>query len=256
MVGLLSRIISFLKTQIFSAVFIFSAILKPIRVFLNTLGIRNCFYIDDLLVLGSSRLEVIENDLVAKQTLRKAGWVVSDSKTLGPSQRLKYLGLEIDSVHMKFFIPVAKLEKIKSKIDDLLKSGSKVWVRKLASVVGLLQSCARALGPIVRFRTRSSYAAISSAVQSHGWDGFLFLSKECLEELTFWSLELEHLNGFPFSLSRSEVTMVSDVDIVSDASNIGKDFDHLLCFKFSNFQDLWCLSVGRTTRCWPENSFL
>ena len=68
------------------AVFIFSAILKPIRVFLNTLGIRNCFYIDDLLVIGKTRQEVIENDAVAKQVLANTGWVVSSSKTLGPDQ--------------------------------------------------------------------------------------------------------------------------------------------------------------------------
>ena len=71
--------------------------------------------------------------------------------------------------------------------------------------------------------------------QSHGWDGFLFSSKQCVDELDFWCLELVNLNGFPLSLSRSEVTIVSDVNVVSDASSNGNDsvddtFVHLYYF--------------------------
>ena len=51
-------------------------------------------------------------------------WIVKKEEKTGPSQRLLYLGLEICTVSMKFFIPQKKLEKILSKFreGDSLKS--------------------------------------------------------------------------------------------------------------------------------------
>ena len=141
------------------------------------------------------------------------------------------MGLEIDTVAKKFFIPESKLLKIKTKLSEILTSSkSKVWVRKLASVVGLIQSCARALGPATRFHTRSTYSSISGTVEKFGWDGFLFLTDESSRELTFWLDNIEMLNGYSFSSSRSEITVASAVEVVSDASSIGEVFWVLFLF--------------------------
>ena len=200
------------------AVFIFSAILKPIRSYLNLIAIRNALYIDDLLVLGDSRQECIENDAIAKNVLAKAGWVVSLTKTKGPATRIKYLGLEVCTITKKFFIPDYKIESIKNKISFLL-SVKKVYARTFASLIGLLQSCYKALGPIVRLKTRSLYLILAKYVSKFGWDGYVKFSDEASEELNFWQLNIDLLNGYHFDNSLTVKTFHSE--IVSDASQTG-----------------------------------
>lgn len=94
------------------AVFIFTAILKPVVVFLHTLGHKCSIYIDDIFWLGSSFLDALLTNQVVCDTLAKAGWIVKKEEKTGPSQRLLYLGLEICTVSMKFFIPQKKMDKL------------------------------------------------------------------------------------------------------------------------------------------------
>ena len=95
------------------------------------------------------------------------------SKSSGlPSQRVKYLGLIIDSVKMTFSIPEEKLERLFEGAKSLL-SLRRVLVKSLASWVGLLQSCRLAIGPLVSIMCRSLYDTISSAKT---WSSFVFLN--------------------------------------------------------------------------------
>ena len=70
--------------------FIFSVILKPIVVFLHTLGHIVSMY-DDLLTVGDFLDPAVESNRVACVTLAKAGWVNKPDQKTGPSQRLQYL---------------------------------------------------------------------------------------------------------------------------------------------------------------------
>ena len=49
----------------------------------------------------------------AVETLGRAGFVVSTSKSKGPAPRLEFLGLEIDGNSLKFYVPQKKIEKMK-----------------------------------------------------------------------------------------------------------------------------------------------
>ena len=100
------------------AVWLFTCMLKPIRVYLSSKGVPVLTYLDDNLVKGSSEAQCQENQAILVETLSRAGFVVSKSKSKGPLSRINFLGLEVCSSSLKFFIPLPKLERIeKEKIE-------------------------------------------------------------------------------------------------------------------------------------------
>ena len=218
------------------AVFIFTALLKPVRSYITTLGIRCLVYLDDVLTLGSSLELAKKNRDRAVEVLAKCGFVVSHEKTEGPSSRLKYLGLDVCSVQSSFFIPELKIEKILNSVDSLLLS-RRVKLRVLASFLGFLQSCSRALGPVVRMRSRVCYCWLMSNVDAFGYEAFIKLSDPVREELHFWRDNIRVLNGFHFSPSLS-VAAETRLVLVTDSSQSGS-------FGFQ-FQDKYQILLRRS----------
>ena len=212
------------------AVFIFSAILKPVIVFVHTLGHRSGIYIDDVLTVAKSFAEALKSNKVVCDVLAKSGWVIKPEQKMGPSQRLVYLGLEICTKSMQFFIPVVKMERLLSKLRAVVEGPSHLKVRQIASVLGLLMSCYKALGPVTRLMTRTNYSWIQSSLQVGDWDSFAGYTKDCRKEFMFWLENLDQLNGFSFSAHKSEDTF--EMEIVGDASEVG-----LFAFKYGDVHE-------------------
>ena len=200
------------------AVWLFTCMLKPIRVYLSSKGVPVLTYLDDNMVKGSSEAQCQENQAILVETLSRAGFVVSKSKSKGPLSRINFLGLEVCSSSLKFFIPLPKLERIEKEIEEMLSS-SKVKLRTMAKFLGLMQSVSRALGNIVRLRTRLLYSWMNNHLISASYNHYFPLSWDEREELSFWLYNVRELNGFFFSpdLSCSETKFT----VVSDASDSG-----------------------------------
>ena len=84
----------------------------------------------------------------------------------------RFLGLEIDSREITFNIPKDKLEKIREKLEALRRGmwrGKRGGVRKVAQVVGLLQSVRLATEPIVAILTRVLYMEVTKASTWTSW---------------------------------------------------------------------------------------
>ena len=182
------------------AVYIFTLLLKPIRVFLARHGIASLIYLDDAICSGATKEKALENRLFMVETFQKAGFVVSLEKSKGPEKRICFLGLEICSVTLSFYIPEKKLVKILHEVENILSS-RRTKVRVLARVLGLLQSCARALGPVVRLRTRRLYNWLAEKLEvSNGnYEYYSPLTEIEKEELSYWLINLRLLNGHFFS---------------------------------------------------------
>lgn len=198
--------------------FLFTIILKPIRVYLSKRGVPVLIYLDDGIVSGRTFEEAASNREIFLETLAKAGFVVSLDKTKGPASRILFLGLEICSSTLKFYIPESKVLKIIEEAKVLLSS-RKVKVRSLARFVGLLQSCGRALGGIVRLRTRLLYAWLNEKLEIGSYDFYHALSEKEKEELSFWISNLNDLNGYFFDPKLS--CLETNFSVVTDASSSG-----------------------------------
>ena len=198
------------------AAHIFTSITDPLMSHLQLAGARSSIYIDDLLSLSETFEKGLAQDLFIQNFFLKGGWVFKPSKSSGvPSQRVKYLGLIINSVSMKFEIPEDKLSNLIEKAKTLL-SKRRVQVKQLASWVGLLQSCSLAVGPVVNIMCRSLYDDIKRA---HTWFSTIELSDLAKFQLKWWIENLPSLSEYP--ICKDSTIVGFEFSIASDASDRG-----------------------------------
>ena len=96
---------------IIDAAHIFTALTDPLMSYLQVEGARSNIYIDDLLSLCQGFEAALLQDKFIQEFFLRGGWVFKPSKSSGPpSQRVKYLGLIVDSARMQFEIPQEKLD--------------------------------------------------------------------------------------------------------------------------------------------------
>lgn len=205
--------------MILQAVFIFTLLLKPIRAFITSLGVPFIIYLDDAWNGGGSFEDCIKNRSLSRSVMRKAGFVISESKAVEPSQRILFLGLEVCSVTLMFYIPEKKIQKIISMAEQILGQ-RRVQIRKLASFAGYLQSCSRALGPVVRLMLRSIYNWIAEMLEiCPSYNVFYTIPDDVRADLNFWRTEVRSLSGYPISPSQSVTE--TRIKVVSDSSELG-----------------------------------
>ena len=199
------------------AAYIFTKSLAPLMGELRRRGMRGLIYIDDKWTLGRTKQECEFWENEVKKLFSSAGWIFKPGKRSGdPAQVCRFLGLTIDSRDLTFNIPEDKIEKIERKASDLL-SRKFNKVRKIASLVGLLQSVRRATGPMVSVFTRSLYTAIKAAAR---WESFIRLNEEALFELRWWLENIRSVSKYPIDGGEKSVSMKT-VEVASDASNKG-----------------------------------
>ena len=78
---------------------------------------------------------------------------------------MEWLGFIIDLAKVEFIVPEHKLVKLKSHLQEVLRS-QVMLAGKLASLIGRIMSMSLALGPVTRLMTCSLYATLNSKVRS------------------------------------------------------------------------------------------
>ena len=102
------------------------------------LGFRVIIFIDDLILIASSYDECLQKLDALKQTLCELGFTVYVEISV-PVNEILYLSFIINSIAMRYQLPVVKLEKIVPACKALLaKHQPSVW--DVAKVTGLLVS--------------------------------------------------------------------------------------------------------------------
>ena len=142
------------------------------------------------------------------------GFFKEEKRSGEPSQEVKYLGLEINSMDMTFNIPEDKQDTIIRRIREI-KGRRKVKVKAVARVIGTLQSVGRATGTIVRIMTRSLYKVSKAKT----WASFVSLCDAAEEELSWWEENLKSVSKYPILSSMSGREVCSEA--ASDASDLG-----------------------------------
>lgn len=128
-----------------SAPIIFTKVLRPVAAHLRSLGIRLVIYLDDILILGSSREEVLRAVALSSLTLTKLGFKINWVKSLtDPVQNLKFLGIILDIRLNRYLIPERKITQIRTLAEKLFTSpqGSCLELsRFLGLVISVRPSC-------------------------------------------------------------------------------------------------------------------
>ena len=137
---------------------------------------------------------------------------VVTSKTLGPSQVLEFMGIELDSTCIEARLQEDKLRRAKDLLDSFPKRCS-VHLVELQSLIGTLQFACKVVVPGRTFLQRR--INLTRGVPSHFHH--IPLNKEFFKDLTMWKAFLAGWNGRSFFLDTT-VTPSPDLELYTDAS--------------------------------------
>ncbi|KAM9975615.1 hypothetical protein ACTFIW_005488 [Dictyostelium discoideum] len=101
---------------------IFTMLLRPVLRMLRDINVSVIAYLDDLLIVGSTKEECLSNLKKTMDLLVKLGFKLNLEKSvLEPTQSITFLGLQIDSVSMKLLVPKEKKKSVIEEIRNFLK---------------------------------------------------------------------------------------------------------------------------------------
>ena len=154
-------------------------------------------YLDDFLFIGDKSTDECQILMCCFQELCKGlGVPLAVEKTEGPTTRICFLGLGIDTITQTIFIPEDKRRELLLKIQNVL-SCKKVTLKQLQSLVGALAFVVKAL-PAGRAFSRRIYGAMEGVKKSFH---FIRITSEIRMDLQMWVQFLLNFNGTtPFPL--------------------------------------------------------
>jgi hypothetical protein len=94
--------------------------------------------LDDFFFVGPSNSKKCSDDLASFLYLCKTiGVPIKMEKTQTPTTKLTIYGIEVDSDSMECRLPLEKINKVKSKLEEF-KRRKKVTLKEMQSLIGLL----------------------------------------------------------------------------------------------------------------------
>jgi hypothetical protein len=182
-----------------SAVHVVTKLILPLKAFIHKLGIRFTIYIDDGHCLGVEVEDTAWKQFLVLTIFQLAGWSVQWAKTvLRPTQILQHQGFIIDTIAMRYFTPVEKLNVISILLDqlfDFCRAGTLIPAKFIALVLGKIISLVRSHGAIVRVLSRATQHVLGVAVTERGWLCAVALTEDCIAELQMLKDILYSFNG-------------------------------------------------------------
>ena len=178
-----------------SAPRIFTKITRPITAWLRQLGCRMISYINDNLLMASSKQEALLMGQLAVTLLERLGFTINYQKSiLEPTQSTQFLGFSLNTVEMTIRVPQTKMSKMTEEANKLL-TVNQTTGRELASLIGTASSMMIAIPPAPLFY-RALQAAKNSVLQTPmGLDTPIALHQALKEELQWWSEQAPLWNG-------------------------------------------------------------
>ena len=170
--------------------------------------------LDDFLFVSS--LRKCSTHLKTFQSLcQELGVPLAAHKTLGPSQTLTFVGIELDTIAMEARLPQEKLTKYTHDLREFIQH-DKVTLDHLQSMVGKLQFATSVIRPGRAF-LRRMYDLTKRVQKPHH---FLRLNREVKSDLEMWLQFLSNFNGT--TIIRTPSFADSDtLHMFSDASKQG-----------------------------------
>lgn len=158
-------------------------------------------YLDDFLIIEDDFNQCNRALGLLLKTLRQLGFNISWKKVDGPSQRLVFLGVLIDTCNLTLSMPAEKM----SEFRDLLisfKSRKRASVRQLQSLCGKLNWASSIVKGGRTFTRRMIDLIPANCLGSSK----VLLSSEFFKDLDWWIQFMEHFNGSVYFLDQKPIT--------------------------------------------------
>lgn len=170
-----------------TAPFLFTKMLKPLIQFLRAKGLMSINYLDDFLLLGSSREDCLNNLNITISMLESLGFIVNyDKSSLYPERRCKYLGFIFDSEKMTIELPLEKRDKGLEAINSFLKL-STCKIRTFAKLIGqLISFCPAVKYGWLHTKLLESQKYLALKHNGGNFEGIISINNIITDELNWW----------------------------------------------------------------------
>lgn len=195
-----------------TAPMIFTKLMRPILAYLRARGARVIMYIDDALIMGRSMDECMRHTRMFLDLVHRLGFLVNwDKSILVPTQRIEFLGQVLDSRTMMVLLPQNKLQSTRFLVDQALRDGPTLPIRRVASLLGTLNATSAAVS-VARLRTRSILLDKIQALHAarENWSATMTLSSPSMMELEWWRDSLAAWNGRAILLAAPTIALYTD----------------------------------------------
>lgn len=187
--------------------------MKEVVSHLRRRGFMSVIYIDDLLCVGKTYIECLNNVKETILLLECLGFVINYTKSqVEPSQTCKFLGFIYNSVYMTISLPTEKRNHILHLVEKF-SSLPKCSLRDYAHLIGVLTAAC----PAVRYGwvyTKQLERQKFIMLQDRSYDSKVRFTNEILPDLVWWST---HINTTYNPIGNTNF----DLEIFTDASMTG-----------------------------------
>ena len=196
-----------------SAPLIFTAVADALMWMMQQKGVTTVdHYLDDFITLGKpNSAECLANFRIMLETCRVAGFPVEPDKSEGPSSRMTFLGIEIDSDSMEMRLPLDKLQRLREVLREWRgKKGCKK--RDLLSIIGSLSHACK----VIKLGRPFLRRLIELSKRENKLDHFVRLNAEARSDIEWWFRFANTWNGVSLMYQVSSVKC--SIEMKSDAS--------------------------------------
>ena len=193
-----------------SAPHAFTKLLKPVVALLRKLVIRCILYLDDMLIMAQSKQDLQSHLATAIELLTLLGFIINTKKSVfKPTQKIEFLGFQIDSTLMCMSLPKHKAEVIRKSVVKVCREEREIPTRQIASLLGLMVAAHPAVLPAPIYYRALQREKIR-AVRQRGYNSMTRLTPQVNEELNWWLKCLEKHNGSSLQITQWDLTIETD----------------------------------------------
>lgn len=168
-------------------------------------GVDLTSFIDDTMAVARTEQMALFQLATILRLMFALGFTVSKKKLQLPAQRVQFLGLLVDLLNQKFWVPQEKVEAFQ-KLAQELQDRAEICDRLLAKVAGKLVSFKLAVGMAPLYAQ-----LLFKAYQGKGsWDQLYDTPQQAVADLAWVAEHLEGWNGKSWVQTRQQVVMVGD----------------------------------------------
>ena len=217
------------------AVWIVTHLILPLKLYIHTFSILFSIYLDDGRVIAKNIDIARYQTAFVIDVFQYAGWELNYAKsTLEPTQQLYYLGFYTDTVIMKYFSSIHRLQYCQNLISEIIDQDF-VPARHLAKIVGIIASFKKSHSNIVNILTRRLQNTLALAVlegEELNWNVSVPLNEHCKFELQFFLTNLVFLNGKHICVSKtsSQIFSLPGYELETRPNlDLDQDVDYRIC---------------------------
>ena len=163
-------------------------------------------YLDDFLVIGENKQRCYEAFETLVALLEDLGFTISQHKLVRPTQRLTFLGVELDTTNCTMSLPSGKLDELLHLVTEF-QSRKRATRKQLQCLAGKLNWACRVI-----YGGRTFLRRILDTINALSNTGKIRLDSEFRADISWWANFLKIFNG-----TKHFLNTLPTVDVVTDA---------------------------------------